>query len=411
MKIKVFPAYLLLTVFSFTAAAQITNPGTATKEGATGHVNTNIGNGVDNGLNKAEGAIKGLFRKKAKAPADSAHKGMATVQPLAVPQASASLTAYQNYDFVPGDHILFADPFTDNQDGEFPSHWELANGQGTTNKTGGYEAFLLTDGNYARVKPRMKTVNYLPAQFTAEVDLYGQPGGYGIIAFFKTAGSANDEDAMVSIGRKEIAYEVPNANYKISANLTPDEAEEAFDGKWHHIALAYNNKQLKVYVDQHRLLTVPDTKIVPANVHFGGIASQEAPIAFRNVTVAAGGGMNILGKKFTDAKIITHGINFDVDKAVILPQSMGTLNEIKAIMTDNRELQFEVGGHTDNTGGTARNYVLSQERAEAVRNQLIKMGIDPGRLIAKGYGDTKPISDNSTPEGKANNRRVEFVKL
>ena len=89
---------------------------------------------------------------------------------------------------------------------------------------------------------------------------------------------------------------------------------------------------------------------------------------------------------------------------------MGTLNMIVKVMQDNPDLKFEVDGHTDNSGTPAHNLVLSQQRADAVKAQLIVMGIDASRLTSKGFGDTKPIADNATPDGKANNRRVEFVK-
>ncbi len=121
--------------------------------------------------------------------------------------------------------------------------------------------------------------------------------------------------------------------------------------------------------------------------------------------------MNMLGQKFTDAKIVTHGINFDVDKATIRPESMGTLNMIVQVMKDNPELKFDVEGFTDNTGTPAHNLTLSQQRADAVKTQLVSMGISSSRLTTKGFGDTKPLSDNNTPEGRANNRRVEFVKM
>ena len=117
------------------------------------------------------------------------------------------------------------------------------------------------------------------------------------------------------------------------------------------------------------------------------------------------------GQKFTDAKIVTHGINFDIDKATIRPESMGTLNMIVQVMKSNPDLKFEVDGHTDNTGTAAHNLTLSQQRADAVKTQLITMGIDASRLTSKGFGDTKPMADNATLEGKANNRRVEFVKM
>src|ERR1700722_13860687 len=121
--------------------------------------------------------------------------------------------------------------------------------------------------------------------------------------------------------------------------------------------------------------------------------------------------MNMIGQKFTDAKIVTHGINFDVDKATLRPESMGTLNQIKRILTDNPDLEFEIDGHTDNSGAGANNIILSQHGADVVKDQLVTMGIDAPRLTTKGFGDTKPMTTNDTPEGKANNRRVEFVRV
>lgn len=90
---------------------------------------------------------------------------------------------------------------------------------------------------------------------------------------------------------------------------------------------------------------------------------------------------------------------------------MGTLNMIVSILKSNPLLKFEIDGHTDNTGQSAHNLSLSQQRANAVKVQLTKLGINGSRLTTKGFGDSKPISDNSTPEGKANNRRVEFIKI
>ena len=118
----------------------------------------------------------------------------------------------------------------------------------------------------------------------------------------------------------------------------------------------------------------------------------------------------MIGKKFTDAKIVTHGINFDVDKSSIKPESMGTLNMIVQVLKENPEIKFEIDGHTDNSGTSAHNLELSQHRADAVKAQLISMGVDASRLSSKGFGDTKPIASNDSPDGKANNRRVEFVK-
>jgi OmpA-OmpF porin, OOP family len=328
--------------------------------------------------------------------------------------APPSIRAYQNYDFVPGDKILFDDNFLSDQDGEFPTHWELKSGQAVINKMNGEPAFYLTDGNYAVVKPRMKNEKYLTDPFTVEFDLYGVPGSFGIIVQLlgHTKPSGDEFTSEVSVKQSEVAFG-GNSGVNLSKSL-PDEissSNDNFDNKWHHVAIISKGHQLKVYVDQFRVLNVPDTKEDYEAITFAGIGDEKAPIVFKNVRVASGGNMNMAGKKFTEAKIVTHGINFDVDKATIKPESMGTLNMIVQILKDNPDVKFEIDGYTDNSGAAAHNLTLSQQRAGAVKDQLVKMGVDASRLTAKGFGDSKPIADNNTLEGKANNRRVEFVKV
>jgi outer membrane protein OmpA-like peptidoglycan-associated protein len=82
------------------------------------------------------------------------------------------------------------------------------------------------------------------------------------------------------------------------------------------------------------------------------------------------------------------------------------------MLTDDPALKLEIDGHTDSDGADAANLDLSQKRADSVRTYLVaNYKIDTSRLSTKGLGETKPIDANTTPEGKANNRRVEFVKM
>lgn len=120
--------------------------------------------------------------------------------------------------------------------------------------------------------------------------------------------------------------------------------------------------------------------------------------------------MKLYDKFLSEGKIITNGIRFDVNKANIKPESMGVNNEIAKLMKDHPEVNFSVEGHTDSDGETAFNQDLSERRAEAVVAELVRQGIESSRLSSKGFGETTPVDTNNTPEGKANNRRVEFVK-
>lgn len=109
--------------------------------------------------------------------------------------------------------------------------------------------------------------------------------------------------------------------------------------------------------------------------------------------------------------VAVYGINFESAKATLTPDSENTLKQVLALMQAHEDWRFEVQGHTDNVGAKQANQILSGQRADAVVQWLVKRGIDKPRLTAKGYGDSQPVGDNSTPEGKAKNRRVELKKL
>jgi len=103
-------------------------------------------------------------------------------------------------------------------------------------------------------------------------------------------------------------------------------------------------------------------------------------------------------------------INFDVDKATIKPESQSIVEQIVFLLKQNPSLRVSIEGHTDNTGSRQRNKTLSEQRATAVADAIVKHGVERARLTATRWGQDKPIADNATEEGKARNRRVELVK-
>ncbi|MDD5571396.1 MAG: OmpA family protein [Bacteroidales bacterium] len=101
---------------------------------------------------------------------------------------------------------------------------------------------------------------------------------------------------------------------------------------------------------------------------------------------------------------------FDFGKATLKKESFKTLNDLVELMKIKTTMVIEIAGHTDNVGGAESNMKLSQERANSVRDYLIKNGVPATRVTAKGYGDTQPVDDNATDEGRQKNRRTE-VKI
>lgn len=109
--------------------------------------------------------------------------------------------------------------------------------------------------------------------------------------------------------------------------------------------------------------------------------------------------------------LVLEGVRFAVDSATLTGDSAAVLNRVAASLREFPEVRVEVAGHTDSSGSDAHNLQLSKRRADAVREFLIRAGIEPSRLIATGYGESRPIADNSSVAGKARNRRVELTRL
>ncbi len=112
----------------------------------------------------------------------------------------------------------------------------------------------------------------------------------------------------------------------------------------------------------------------------------------------------------TDGRVALY-INFDIDKAILRPDSQPVVEEINKLMSSNPDMKLSIEGHTDSTGAADHNRTLSTARARSVLGALVGLGIDPARLSSKGFGPDKPLADNADEAGRAKNRRVELVKM
>ncbi len=128
-------------------------------------------------------------------------------------------------------------------------------------------------------------------------------------------------------------------------------SEETFDNSpgWHHFALSFNKRAMKVYMDAKRVANIPNVGDRPVKMKlFARGPEDNRTIHFKRFRMAKGA-VPLYDKLLTDGKIITYGITFDVGKSTIKPESMGTINEVFGILQQHPELKFSVEGHTDNT--------------------------------------------------------------
>lgn len=341
---------------------------------------------------------------------------------------TSTIAAYSNYDFVPGDKLIYFYDMVGEKDAEIPGRMRIDEGNAEIQTYKDEKVLFIPAGGRTYMNPSIKEKSYLPEQFTVEFDMLSN-GGLGttidnsqIDLYFRekdeTMGAYGSATASIRMSLAAVSGD--KANYGLSLSGEDGESKgthqnfpkEAINSKqenWRRVAIYVNKNIAKLYIDQHRLGVL--NQVVPGKAATVDIEinTPEHPVLIRNFRIAAGGA-DAYNKVVTDGKFIAYGIQFDVNKAILKPESMGTINEIAKMLKEHNDLRFEIGGHTDSDGTADLNNKLSQSRAEAVKTQLTTMGIDASRLTVKGYGSSKPIAENNSNENKARNRRVEFVK-
>jgi outer membrane protein OmpA-like peptidoglycan-associated protein len=190
--------------------------------------------------------------------------------------------------------------------------------------------------------------------------------------------------------------------------------------EWNHIAFSFNKRAFKMYLNYQRIVNIPNM-IQPRSWWMDGSSDSDKGIFVTNIVMAKGA-VDLYERNATDyssavekaiaetGKFVTNNILFETGKATLKPESMEEIEKVADYMKKNPNARFEVQGHTDNQGSDKINDPLSQQRAEAVVKALEEKGVDPFNLRAVGKGAHEPVADNKTEEGRAKNRRVEFIK-
>ena len=197
--------------------------------------------------------------------------------------------------------------------------------------------------------------------------------------------------------------------------------EQELTGKlksgWNHIAVSFNQRAFKLYVNDERLCNVPNV-LAPKYMEYESVNSEGYPYScISNVRIGQGA-VALYDRNASDidkamaetGKFVTNNILFDTGKATLKPESMAEIQKVADYMKKNPTVRFEVQGHTDNQGSDKINDPLSKQRAEAIVKALASLGVDDFNLKAVGKGSHEPVADNKTEEGRAKNRRVEFIK-
>jgi outer membrane protein OmpA-like peptidoglycan-associated protein len=331
--------------------------------------------------------------------------------------------AYTKFDFIPGDKVIFFDDFSDTDTGEFPRKWTLDGPKMGGNSS--VEVVEYQGKHFLRPVPggqgqppatqylRLNQKGDLPQKFTIEFDAVLAPINDSPVYEVMYKILLVPADRKIEIfNRASVGAILISGQENESANTST--IVQKNDGRVHHVAVSVNGTFVKAYIDNQRVINDPDGVKRPIKqvglLMYTPNNFKTDKLLFTNFRLAEGG-KDIRSALDTDGRIITHGILFDTGKATIKPESLPTLKKILSLMNEDPELRFSIEGHTDNQGGKGLNGPLSENRAAAVVNWLEGKGIDAGRMKSAGFGDTRPIDSNRTTEGRANNRRVEFVKF
>ena len=416
---KIFLLTCLL-VFTFFSYGQILKKITdRTKNNANNKVNNTANKTVDDAMNP----------DKNNNSVDTTRKKEDSTTSITKSETSpASFKAYSKYDFVPGEKIIGFEDFSTGSIGDFPAGWNTtSSGELVTieNKPGRWLWFT---------RPGVFTPEFpepFPEDFTFEFDLlHGIPinGANFTVAIaelinreqpqnwvmssnqftieLSTANTGTENGVTRFTGRKNSSSNIQNGG---GSNILNDKNNPV------HVSIWRQKERVRVYVNQEKVWDIPKGAAIDAkfnSIVFSVTYAEEVVKHFIGNLRLAVGALDTRKKILEQNKWVTHGILFDVNSATIRPESYGTVKEMANVLKEYADLKVKIVGHTDADGKDDTNLDLSKHRAESVKAALAKeFGIDENRMETDGKGESEPIDKNDNPAGKANNRRVEFIKI
>ncbi|ASV31015.1 OmpA family protein [Maribacter cobaltidurans] len=347
--------------------------------------------------------------------------------PKAVSEGPKSLEVYSKFDFVPGDVQLFFDDFANDFVGDFPSKWD-------TNGTGEVVTVGNSSDKWFEIKSSsvyFPNISKLPEDYTIEFDILtlgldDQTSSTAILNLNLEDGNSYD---YYRAGKNSVNVKLPFAQYAdidiriwnkinnenlINNNVQSDIRKAVMNKP--HISIAVNGQRFRLWVNETKYVDVPKL-VAPGGVlnyirfEPEGLKDGKDRVFITNLKVAKGG-EDLRRKLLSEGKISTNAILFNSGSDQLKPESMGVIRQIFQVLEQDSSINLKIVGHTDSDGAEDVNMKLSKSRAEAVKNALVTVyGVDAGRLSTDGKGESEPVGDNKTSDGKSQNRRVEFIKI
>ena len=400
---------------------------------------------IDKGLDKAEDAGKkkdgtvtpGNNNNGSKSNNTGDANNQANVNQVTTVGEQPAFQIYSKFDFIPGDKVIAYDDFSKDAIGDFPVNWN-------TNSSGEVVTSSVQEGHWLMVsKPGRFIPEYiksLPDNFTFEYDVicnehfsYYSPM---LSVFFLTGNNGKEvfdysfiplekrSGVKISVHPTNVASSGGSANVEnfeegvsVIKNQVNSTQFNSLAGKTRlHVSVWRQKQRLRVYLNEEKVYDLP--RAFPADKTYGTVLfeiwgdmnNDKDRYLFGNIKFSAGA-PDTRNKLITEGKFVTRGILFDVNSDKIRGESYGVLKDIATVLKENADVKVKIVGHTDADGDDKSNLDLSKRRAESVKAMLSKeFAIDAARIETDGKGEAEPVDKNNTPEGKANNRRVEFIK-
>ena len=353
-----------------------------------------------------------------------ASQGSSPASPKSDPK---SIALYSKFDFVPGDKILLYDDFSVDNIGDFPAKWNT-NGSGQVVQFEGNDNKWFFMSNKSFMVPDFNAD--LTENYTIEFDVKGLniSKNTSSLANLNITLSDNakltwgDNYANVVIGFCQyIAQGVRVSNSfkgdadRIQNTISRDFRNVLLDVA--HISIAVNGQRYRMWINESKVVDLPRfisspelIKNLKFNISGFNEDKYDERLLITNLKIAAGGS-DLRSKLLKEGKFSTTGILFDSGSDKIKPESYGTLKQIADALKQESNMKILIVGHTDADGNDSANLELSKKRAASVKATLTTdFGVSAANLQTDGKGKNEPVGNNSTTEGKAQNRRVEFIK-